>query len=180
MKALKTFVFLSALTYCSFSYAQNDKQYISQRAILFADSLVSAYHYSNWNAYLNISYPGIIKYYGGKQGFQDYIQRARNLNTSADEPREKLELLQVENDDAVGEWQCVVRKIRNTFIDNKKAIIISYMVGQSTDGGRTWKYFDVALNSVENLIYIMPDISGKLTIPQRQVIFEKDQLVRQQ
>jgi len=68
------------------------------------------------------------------------------------------------------EWQCVVRKSRETFVDGKKALVISYMIGQSTDGAKSWTYFDVAYNSVENVAYIMPDISGELYIPQRQVI----------
>ena len=73
----------------------------------------------------------------------------------------------------ISEWQCVVQKTSETIIDGKKAQIISYMVGQSKDDGHSWKFFDVAMNSTKNLVYIMPDMSEKLAIPQRQVIFLK-------
>ena len=79
--------------------------------------------------------------------------------------------------DDISEWQCVIKKIRETTIDDKKAHVVSYLVGQSKDEGQNWKFFDVAFNSVENVIYIMPDIFPTLAIPQRQVIFEKDHMV---
>jgi hypothetical protein len=70
----------------------------------------------------------------------------------------------------------VIKKTRPKTIDGKKAYIVSYLVGQSRDNGTTWKYFDVAFNSVANIGYIMPDKFEALMIPQREVIFEKDQM----
>src|SRR5688572_28507631 len=125
-----------------------------------------------------MSYPGVIKYYGGKQGFTDYISRMRAVNQSPfSEERDKLELIQMLPDD--GEWQCVVKRIHHTHIDGKKARIISYMVGQSKDDARSWNHFDVSYNSVENVICFMPDIFDTLAIPDRQIIFDKEEVARQ-
>lgn len=168
MKALKSFaviiLFGSAVIQAN---GQSDSSLASQRALLYADKLTAAFHDNNLDEYLNISYPGVITYYGGKHQFREYIQRARAL---CGNELEKCELVQLENDNA--EWQCVVRKMSETEVDGKKAKIISYLVGQSKDHGNTWKYFDVAYNSVDNIAYIMPDIFNTLSIPQRQVVFD--------
>ncbi|MBA4166605.1 MAG: hypothetical protein H0X41_03515 [Chitinophagaceae bacterium] len=178
MKALKTAVFLLALSCAGASAAaQSDNAVAARRALLFADSLNNAFRYNKWNEFINLSYPGVVRYYGGAEGFREYIKRARSVNSSiVEEKKERIELLQLVND--IREWQCVIRKTRETIIDGRKADVISYMVGQSKDTGQSWKYFDVAYNSVENVIYIMPDISDKLFIPERQIIFERDQLTK--
>ena len=172
MKALKPFTLVIVLCCSLFNAgAQADSTFASQRALLFADSLVNAFRYNNLDQYVNISYPGVIKYYGGKHQFKEYISRTRAVMASSlEEPLEKCEIIQLLND--MSEWQCVIRKSRETMVDGKKAQIISYLVGQSKDEGNTWKYFDVAYNSVENVIYIMPDIFDRLAIPQRQVVFD--------
>lgn len=177
MKAMKTLFFIFSLFTVAVSHAQFDTVVASQRALIFADSLLNAFRYNNSDEYASLSYPGVIKYYGGIKGFEDYVQRAREMNTGiTQEAKEKTEIIQILNH--VRECQCVVRKTRETLIDGKKAFIISYMVGQSKDEGQTWRYFDVAFNSVENVIYIMPDIFDALAIPQRQVIFGKEQMAK--
>ena len=174
---MKTFVFL-LLFLCAgyFTHAQSDTAIATQRAMLFADSLERSFRFNEWNTYISLSYPGVVKYYGGKEGFTQYVKRVRSINHDITEEKEKLELMQIIND--IREWQCVIRKTRETIIDGRKASVVSYMIGQSKDEGQNWKYFDVAYNSVENVIYIMPDVFDRLAIPQRQIIFEKDQLAK--
>ncbi len=137
-----------------------------------ADSLVQAFREERWSDYLELSYPGVVDYYGGKKGFLESLRRTRPIAREAAEQPITLELLQLHHQD--NEWQCVVRKTRSVRIDNRRARVISYMVGQSGDGGHHWKYVDVAYNSPENLGYIMPDIFRALVVPQRQIIFLDD------
>ncbi len=170
MKTSGMFVLIILLTCSSGAAAQSDTAFAGRRALVFADSLIQAFHSSHWAHYLELSYPGVVHYYGGKQGFLEYLRRSRAVTGDLPEEKpEKIELVQLHSDR--NEWQCVVRKTRNTRIDDRPADVISYMVGQSKDGGRNWKYFDVAYNSAENVIYIMPDIFSTLTIPRRQIIF---------
>lgn len=168
---LKTVVF-SMILGCSVhaAKAQHDPSLVKQQALKFADSLINAFRYNNFDEYINISYPGVIKYYGGKHQFKEYITRARTIVSDAGV--ENIELLQLENNDR--EWQCVIKKTRAATIDNKPATVVSYLVGQSKDDGLNWKYFDVAFNSVQNIIYIMPDVFDNLAIPQRQIVFAKN------
>ena len=168
MKAVKTFVLITAACF-SFTaiQAQQNISAVSERAIIFADSLLKSFRYNNFDQYTDLSYPGVISYYGGKKNFREYVQRSRIISYGI--TSENLKLIQILND--ISEWQCVVEKTSETLIDGKKAQIISYMVGQSKDEGQNWTFFDVAFNPVDNLVYIMPDIFERLSIPQRQVVF---------
>jgi hypothetical protein len=169
MKTLFFILFLYAVP-VSIS-AQSTRAIVAQRALAYADSLLNAFQNNRSGQYTEMSYPGVITYYGGIRNYQQYVERARALSDSAHEKTEIAQLLNNNN-----EWQCVIKKTHPRIIDGKKAYIVSYLVGQSIDSGMTWKYFDVAFNSVANIAYIMPDKFESLTIPQRQVIFEKDQM----
>ena len=171
MKAVKTFVLITAAC-ISFTkiQAQQNSSAVSKRAILFADSLLKSFRYNNFDQYTDLSYPGVISYYGGKKNFLEYVQRTRTISEGISS--ENLKLVQILND--ISEWQCVVEKTSEALIDGKKAHIVSYLVGQSKDEGRNWTFFDVAFNPVDNVVYIMPDIFERLSIPQRQVVFEKN------
>ena len=169
MKAIRTFVFLAEPFFFSNLVNAQSNSSASKTAILFEDSLLSSFRHNDLDQYTNLSYPGVISYYGGKKNFREYIQRARALNNSG--ITDNITIVQMVRD--ISEWQCVVQKTSETIIDGKKAQIISYMVGQSKDDGHSWKFFDVDMNSNKNLVYIMPDMSEKLAIPQRQVIFLK-------
>ncbi len=171
MKAVKTFVLITAACISLTKIqAQQNTSAVSARAILFADSLLKSFHHNNFDQYTDLSYPGVISYYGGKKNFREYIQRSRIISEGISS--ENLKLVQILNN--TSEWQCVVEKTSETLIDGKKAQVISYLVGQSVDEGQNWTFFDVAINPVDNVVYIMPDIFERLSIPQRQVIFEKN------
>lgn len=169
MLTVKNLVLITAIVFsCGRAAAQSDSVYASQRALLFADSLLTSFHHNNLHAYTELSYPGVIQYYGGKRNFEEYIKRTRAVQT--DVASERVKLVQLVN--KTKEWQCVVQKTRTCIIDNRRAVITTYMVGQSTDAGRSWTFFDVAFNSVSNIAYIMPDIFSALLIPQREVMYE--------
>lgn len=167
MKTARLFVFLTAF-FCCVHALQAQPSSPSESAIVFADSFLKSFRDNDLEQYANLSYPGVISYYGGNKNFREYIQRARTLNRSG--ASESLEVIQVVHD--LTELQCVIKKTSGTTIDGRKAQVISYMIGQSKDEGQTWKFVDVAQNSSANLVFIMPDISAKLDIPRREIIFE--------
>lgn len=181
MKVLKSALFLAILLSSRFvCFSQNDSSINSTVALRYADSLTTAFREHNWNRYLAISYPGVISYYGGTKNYRAYVERTRAVNnSSAINEKAKLELIQMSNNHSE-EWQCVIKKTASTVIDGQKAAVISYLVGQSLDNGSSWKFLDVSHNSVDILPDIMPDMFATLTVPQRRIIFEKDQLARLQ
>ncbi|MBL7697714.1 MAG: hypothetical protein JNK79_06130 [Chitinophagaceae bacterium] len=168
MKTMKNLVILTAVIFSFGSaIAQSDSSFASRRALLFADSLLNSFRTNNLSLYTELSYPGIVEYYGGKKNFEEYLRRAKAVNS--DESPDQVRLVQLLNN--TNEWQCVIQKTHKGTIDNNKALITTYLVGQSVDKGETWKFFDVAYNSVSNAAYIMPDIFTTLVIPQREVVF---------
>ena len=177
MKALRSALILPALfCFAINTMAQADSTYCSRHALLYADSLANAFRDQNWNRYLSITYPGIISYYGGTRSFQSYIQRTRSVSNSfAIRDCVTLDLIQI-SANHLGEWQCVIRKTGSTVIDGKKAMVISYLIGQSTDDGDSWKFLDVSYNATEKLNDIMPERFPALMVPERKIIFEKGEL----
>ena len=171
MKAILTFVFAGTLCFTiNPVHAQSNTTAVSERAIIFADSLLQSFRQNNLDQYTELSYPGVVSYYGGHKNFREFVQRARTISNEASS--ENIRLVQLLNN--TSEWQCVVEKTSATIIDGKKAHVISYLVGQSKDEGQHWTFFDVAFNSVDNLVYIMPDIFDRLSIPQRQILFDNN------
>ena len=150
-------------------FAQSETDPVREKALTTVSKLVKSFKYEEWEQYVQLSYPGVVKYYGGKNGYLNHVQNARRFyKDSLQEADEELKIIQLEND--ILEWQCVVQKTRETFINGNKAKQVTYLVGQSKDDGETWKFFDVAHNTVENVIYIMPDIFSNLAIPQKSVV----------
>jgi hypothetical protein len=168
MKTVRFPVLFTALFFC-FQYLQAQITSPSETALVFADSFLKSFRNNDLEQYTNLSYPGVVTYYGGNKNFREYVSRARTINNSP--ASQNLTVIQLVRD--IGEWQCVIQKTAETTIDGRKAQIVSYMIGQSQDDGETWKFVDISFNAPGNLAYIMPDISAKLAIPQRQVIFEE-------
>jgi hypothetical protein len=167
MKALKLLLFPAVFLFFNNVHAQRNSSVAAERAIIFADSLLKSFNNNDLDQYTNLSYPGVISYYGGKNNFIKYLQRARAFNNSG--ISDNIRIIQMVN--VVTEWQCVIQRTSKTEVDGKKAAIISYLVGQSKDEGQTWKFVDVGASATGSLVYIMPDISERLTVPRRQVIF---------
>jgi hypothetical protein len=171
MKALLTFALLTAAVSCfTTAHCQVSSSAASDRAIVFADSFLASYRNNDLDKYTDLSYPGVVSYYGGNKNFREYVQRVRALNSSS--LSNNITIIQLVHD--ANELQCVIQKTTETTIDGRKAHIITYIIGQSKDEGQSWKFFDVGSNAPRNLVYIMPDMSERLAVPQRQIVFAQD------
>jgi len=153
------------------SLPESDTAIATRNALKFADSLIRANFYADWNTYMNLSEPSAIKYYGGKDGFKEHVITIHYRNEpKTEEKPEKLQMLSMLND--MDTWQCVIEKVRDSWDDSRgKVKTISYLVGESTDNGLTWKFIDVSHNSLVNVIYIMPSVFSKLEIPEGKTIY---------
>ncbi|THU39888.1 hypothetical protein FAM09_08310 [Niastella caeni] len=153
------------------SLPESDTAIAIRQALRFADSLVKASFYEEWPTYLNLSNPSAIKYYGGKEAFKEHVVTIRfRGEAKIEEKPEKLQLITLMND--VDKWQCVIEKVREWFDENRgKVKTYTYLVGESTDNGLTWKFIDASHNSLVNVIYIMPSIFGTLAIPEGKTVY---------
>ena len=156
---------------------ESDTAIATRNALLYADSIVKANFYQNWKTYIDLSCPAAIKYYGGPQQFKEHVVTIYFRNEpKLEEKPETITIREMRND--MDQWQCVVEKVRHTFINDKKAIVTTYLVGQSLDAGETWKFVDVSHNSLDNLAYIFPPVFGDLAIPLGKVVYP-DEVVAQ-
>lgn len=150
---------------------ESDSVVAKRQALRFADSLLKANFYAEWPTYISLTCPSAVKYYGGKNAFQEHVVMIHYRNEpKGDERPEKTAMVTLMND--VDKWQCVIEKVRETFVEDRGRVkSYSYLVGESNDNGLTWKFIDVSHNSVENVINIMPTIFGNLPIPEAKTIY---------
>jgi len=110
MKTLKSLLAGLALCLAQFgATAQPDTTKISANALFFADSLVKADHFEQWNTYADLVPLSVIKHYGGKAGYLESIQKVRvNFisNIEEDAPTLKVQTLMTQDN----QWQCVIRE----------------------------------------------------------------------
>jgi hypothetical protein len=158
---------------------ESDTAIATRHALQFADSLVKANFYADWPTYIGLSQQSAIKYYGGKDAFKEHIVIIHYRNEpKTEEKPEKVKLITLMND--IDTWQCVIEKVRETFVDGHgKTKMYSYLVGESTDNGLTWKFIDVSHNSMENVINVMPTIFGTMPIPEGKTVYV-DELAAQE
>ncbi|MHA4810420.1 hypothetical protein ACX0G9_20065 [Flavitalea flava] len=157
--------------------AQPDTARITEKALFFADSLIKADGYQNWNTYADLAPASVIKYYGGKEGLIEHIVNGKKRlvsTTDEDLPVLKMMNLMTLND----QWQCVIRESRYIHRDDKKYHLITYFIGQSKDEGETWRLFDVYYNKIANVIYMLPDIFGDLPIPETALLSQEEELAQ--
>lgn len=175
MKVIYTTILGSFLLLCTqFASAQESDTAIATRnALKYADSLVKANFYQDWKTFMDLSCPTAIKYYGGPVQFKERVVLIYFRNEpKLEEKPETVRVIGMLNE--IDQWQCVVEKVRNTFINDKKAVITSYLVGQSLDAGETWKFIDLSHNSMESVAYLLPNIFDKLAIPLGKTVYPSE------
>ncbi|NML23157.1 hypothetical protein HHL16_19930 [Pseudoflavitalea sp. G-6-1-2] len=179
MKASKQLGLTLCVCLMCFTSFSQDTAAISQRAKFYADSMCRSYFYEGWQAFSDLTMYSAIKYYGGKDAYTShfkmlYFHNAPDKDVDKPEQTSMITLMNKGTD----EWQCVLEKIRFTQIDNRRARIYSYLVGQSKDDGDTWKFVDAGQNSEKNIIYIFPDVFGTLAIPEYRVVYEDEEAAK--
>jgi hypothetical protein len=158
--------------------AQPDTAKITQKALMYADSLVKADAFQEWPVYARLAPRSIIKYYGGEDGYLGHVQQVRAYTTSYQEeaaPELQMQTLVTVKD----QWQCVIRLSRYFHREDKKYHLVSYLIGQSKDEGENWKIFDVNYNTVGNMMQIFPDILD-MPIPETSALTEEQELAKQE
>lgn len=172
MKVIYTTIlgFLLLLSTRIASAQESDTAIATRNALQQAEKLVRANFYQDWKSYADLTIHSAIKYYGGAEQFREHTVACYFRNEpKLEEKPETIRVIEMRND--IDQWQCVIEKVRNTFQNDKKAVVTTYLVGQSLDGGQTWKFIDVSHNALENLAIIFPAIFTDLTIPLAKTVF---------
>jgi len=178
MKVLHFLLAGALILSAAVGHSQPDSAKITQKALLFADSLIKTDRYEAWPAYANLAPASVIKFYGGKDGYIEHIQKLRGRTKSEqaeDDPELKMLNLMVRDE----QWQSVIRVSRWFHKEGTKYHQTTYFICQSKDEGETWRLFDVSYNRVANIIYIFPEINGDLPIEESTIMSEEQELAIQ-
>jgi hypothetical protein len=159
---------------------ESDTAIATRHALQFADSLVKADFYTDWNTYMNLTCTSAFKFYGGKEGFKENAVTIHYRDEPKTEEKiPKTQLLHLMNDNS-DKWQCVVEKVREKWDESRgKVKVYTYLVGESNDNGLNWKFIDASHNSIPNIIYILPSVFTSMEIPEGKTVYE-DEVATQQ
>jgi len=145
------------------SDAQFDTVFAKTNIRRCADSLVSGFRTRNWEFFARYSYPALIGSMGGKDEFIKYM--ANMFSAIPDsawklyEPGKILQVIKIGGDlETVIELKSVVDWQESRYST------VSYLVGESWDGGLFWTFFDSGGNRASAL-QVKPDLSDQLIIP---------------
>jgi hypothetical protein len=136
-----------------------------------ADSMMAAFERKDWKTFAHYNHPNMMKMMGGEQAFAAFI--GEQMNQIPDTAIRKFEIgkiLQVVK--TAKDQQCVVEQKMEMQMEGVTIVNRTYLVGESSDGGKNWTFFDASLKALAPKD-IKPDISPELKIP------EKKQQVRQ-
>ena len=174
MKTIAAGIILCCRFFTAQAQSQPDSVIAKEHALHFADSFVKANFYQDWKTYIALTTPSAIQYYGGKKGYEEHVTNLYFRNEpQLEEKPETVYMVNLANND-MDEWQCIIRKVRSTRIEYRKAKLHTFLIGKSTDNGETWTFVDVSHNSIENIIYIMPGIFDTLAIPERKTTYDDE------
>jgi hypothetical protein len=150
---------------------ESDTAIATRQALKFADSLVKADFYAEWATYVNLSCTSAFKFYGGKDGYKENAVMIHYRDEPKTEEKiPKTQLLHLMND--IETWQCVIEKVREKWDESRgKVKVYTYLIGESTDNGLTWRFIDASHNSLQNIIYILPSVFTTMEIPEGKIVY---------
>lgn len=174
MKAIHVLVFTLSLSFVAMqpAAAQADSTTTALHARLSALTRLRELASGNCEDYIRLTYPGVIAYYGGVEGYRHHCQHL--AASRAEMPSiDVIQMVRVDNG-----WQSVIRKTVNTLCDGRSAHVITYLVGISGIDGDNWSFVDLDMNTADDLVLMMPGVSPGIVVPQRELIFEQQALAR--
>jgi hypothetical protein len=151
--------------YCS--PAQFDTTFAKTNIRRCADSLVAGFRAKNWELFARYNSPALIGSMGGKNEFINNISMM--FSTIPDscwkqyQPGKILQVIKTGPDlftvvelHSILDWQ------------GKRITTVSYLVGESWDGGMFWTFFDSG-DDRSVAMGIKPDLNEQLIIPRKTV-----------
>ncbi len=150
--------------FCS-SNAQFDTAFAKSNIRKCADSLTHAFKIKDWYLFTRYSYPALIGTMGGKSEFIRYISLMfSEIPDSAWIQYEPGNILQVIK--TGGDLQTVIELRSALDWQGKRITTVSYLIGESWDGGLFWTFFDSGGDRASALLY-KPDLNEQLIIPKK-------------
>lgn len=160
-KIIFTLLFVINLNYI---IAQIDTAAIHNNIKTQSDSMFIAFKNQDWDVFSNYMHPDIIKLAKGKASFVSLLkQEMKGLSMiKFDEIRQvgNIQLISTKK-----RMQCVVQYGLGMQIDSTAISSVSASIGESIDGGKTWKFVRHNYQTLNALKAILPWVDDRLKIP---------------
>lgn len=131
-----------------------------------ADSLCYGFKTKNWELFTRYSYPAMIGSLGGQEEFKNYMAiMFAPIPDSAWKVYEPGKILQVIKTE--GDLQAVIELKSVLEWEGKLVTAVSYLVGESWNGGLHWTFFDSEGDRARAML-IKPNLSDQLIIPAKK------------
>jgi hypothetical protein len=132
-----------------------------------ADSMMAAFKNRDWPTFVRFNHPAMTNLMGGNDNFISFIQlQMKQIPDTAVKYIGAGNILQVVTTDK--DQQCVVEQNMKLVMDSIQITSTSYLVGESLDNGKTWKFFDASNSGLITAKDIKPNLSPELKIPAKK------------
>lgn len=128
------------------------------------DSMLAAFKRRDWKTFVRYNHPNMTKKMGGAEAFASFIDIQMKQTPPGSIKNIRLgKILQVV--DTPKDEQCVVEQNLIMELDGSSIYKTTYLIGESTDSGKTWTFFDASTKAGVLPKDIKPDLSDDLKIP---------------
>lgn len=129
------------------------------------DSMLSAFKRKDWISFVKYNNPNMTRRMGGAEAFASFINtQMKQVPDSAIQNIALGKILQVVKTPV--DMQCVVEQnmtMRSAGTTMEKT---TYLIGESTDNGQNWTFFDASTKTMLSAKDIKPNLSDQLKIPE--------------
>jgi hypothetical protein len=145
------------------AHSQFDTAFAKKNIRQCADSLAYGVKTRNWELFTRYNYPALIGSMGGKDEFMKNMSLMfSQIPDSAWKQYEPGKILQVIK--TGGDLQTVIELRSVVEWEGRRITTVTYLVGESWDGGLFWTFFDSGGDRTSALL-IKPDLNEQLIIP---------------
>jgi hypothetical protein len=162
MPLLKPIIYLLLFAALPFTASAQDTLFIKQQAARFA----KASFYSDHETVINLTYPGLVTYSGGRDTMQKLItERIESLQKQGvisfdgyvDSPGPFYK--------AGNQLHCLIPETIILKMFNGRYVSRSYLLAISADAGKSWTFMDVGNMPNSVLHKLLPNYNDELVIP---------------
>lgn len=124
------------------------------------DAMTKAFAKRDWSTIAEYTHPNVVKMMGGKEGMIEIVKAGMK-----DIPDTAIKKIGIGKIIGLKGNQCVIEQEMLMHLQGVSVSSVTYLVGESFDNGKNWRFFDASSVSGTELKQIMPNYDSSLTIP---------------
>ncbi len=133
----------------------------TEKAIyICGDAMTKAFAKRDWSTIADYTHPNVVKMMGGKEGMIEIVKAGMK-----DIPDTSIKKIGIGKIVALKGNQCVIEQEMLMHLQGVSVSSTTYLVGESFDNGKNWRFFDASNVGTMELKQIMPNYDSSLSIP---------------